>query len=207
MENKETVVHTDLYIAELPTGEIGKVECPVRGAQIDSAKNERVKRERYFAWRLLEHAVWHSKGKSLQEIELSLSPSGKWESPHLFLSITHSKDLVAVALSNAPVGIDLEPIGSPRPERFAERVLTEEEMAEYRSTEECDRLALIYRKWTEKESLFKKEGGTAFIPKEIDTTAGGVISYELEMNDDIYFLSVATDNLEDIGFYPNIELT
>ena len=207
MENKETTVHTDLYIAELPKTEIGRVACEERQAQIDKARSERVKRERYFAWRLLEHALWHSKGKTTSEMELTLSPSGKWESPYIYLSITHSGDLVAVALSNAPVGIDLEPIGSPRPERFAERVLGKEEMAEYRSTEESDRLALIYRKWTEKESLFKKEGGTAFIPKAIDTTQGGVISYELEMNGDIYFLSVATDNLEDIGFYPNIELT
>ena len=207
MDSKDTAVHTDLYIAELPMGEIGRVECEERQAQIDNSGSERVKRERYFAWRLLEHAVMHSKGKSLAEMQPKLSQNGKWESPYIHLSITHSKDLVAVALSNAPVGIDLEPIGSPRPERFAERVLSDEEMAEYRSTEEGDRLPLIYRKWTEKESLFKKEGGTAFIPKQIDTTKGGVISYELEMNGDIYFLSLATDNLEDIGFYPNIELS
>ena len=207
MDNIETNIHTDLYIAELPTGEIGRVECEERQAQIDSSGSERVKRERYFAWRLLEHAVWHSKGKSLSEMQPTLFKSGKWESPHIYLSITHSKDLVAVAISNAPVGIDLEPIGSPRPERFAERVFSEEEMAEYRSTKEGERLALIYRKWTEKESLFKRAGGSSFVPKNIDTTSGGVISYELEMNGDVYFLSVATDNLENIGFYPNIELT
>lgn len=206
MDNQEINIHTDLYIAELPTGEIGRVENEIRRCQIDAASNERVKREKYYSWRLLEYAVWHSRGKSLADIGLTLAPSGRWESEQLFLSISHSRDLIAVALSNAPVGVDIEPIGSPRPERFAERVLNEKELEEYRSTPEDERLALLYRKWTEKESLFKRLGKAAFVPREIDTTEGGVISYELELNGDIYFLSIATPNLEDIGFYPNIEL-
>ncbi len=206
MDNNENNIHTDLYIAEMPAGEIGRVDNETRQRQINEATDERVKRERYYAWRLLEHAVWHSKGKSLADMELTLAPTGRWESPHIFLSIAHSRDLIAVALSNAPIGVDLEPIGSPRPERFAERMLNEGELQEYRSTSEGERLALLYRKWTEKESLFKRIGGSSFIPKEIDTALGGVVSYELEMNEDIYFLSIATDNLEDIGFYPNIEL-
>ena len=72
------------------------------------------------------------------------------------ISISHSNDLVAVAVSDSKenrVGVDVEPISEQNTDtlkRFAERFFTEDEMISFSSGTTLTEI------WTKKEALFKR---------------------------------------------------
>lgn len=70
----------------------------------------------------------------------------------LFVSISHSEDMVACAVSDAPVGIDIQKIRPISP-ALSRHLCTPEE-AEYAGTS----LHRLYEIWTGKEAWFKKQG-------------------------------------------------
>ncbi len=78
-----------------------------------------------------------------------------------FFSISHSGDIVTVAVDDAPIGVDVQ-IVKKMSERLAKRILTEEERTEFESfggerEKERDRYMTV--RWTEKESIAKLLGG------------------------------------------------
>lgn len=87
-------------------------------------------------------------------LEISHNPNGApfiTGAPHIFISISHSSSLVAVAIDNRrPVGIDIEENRSRQLAKVAPRVLNEAEL-EYYSAMPGGLLAA----WTMKEALFK----------------------------------------------------
>lgn len=62
-----------------------------------------------------------------------------------WISVSHSRSLAALAVSDRPVGIDIE-APSPKLERVAERFLSPEELAS---------IPNLLRAWTAKEAAFK----------------------------------------------------
>lgn len=110
--------------------------------------------------------------------------------PGIHISITHTAAAIAVCVSDSPVGLDAETIGSVHP-RVAERLFTESER-EYVG----DDPTRFFEIWTRKESLAKltgegitrrladvdvltgeNTGGAVFIPIEIDGTAACVCTF------------------------------
>ena len=157
----------DVYYSALPRldVEIEKIEHAERRAELKRMKNERVVREKYFAWRLLEFALSKRLGKTPSEVGLFCDGAGKWRSPCVYLSISHSAGAVAVAISDAPVGVDIETEVRTRAENFAERVLNERELRELYALPEGERGWELVRLWSAKEAIFKageKEKGQGF---------------------------------------------
>ena len=70
----------------------------------------------------------------------------------LYMSLTHTNGACAAAISESPVGIDIERPRTIR-ETLAKRVLTQEEYAEYAASRNKDMYFL--EKWTKKESEYK----------------------------------------------------
>ena len=84
-------------------------------------------------------------------------------------SISHSQNDVMCALSNAPVGADIEHI-RPLPYRaIARRFFTQDECCALCNTPDALQLRYFYRLWTLKESYFKMQGtGLVFPLQQIE---------------------------------------
>lgn len=183
---------TYLYVAALPShGEIASLGIPERDAEIAAVSNMRVKREKYYAWRLLELAVRDRFGLTLNELGLRREEYGGWSSEVCELSVSHTADAVAVALCDMPVGVDIEEIHLPRASGFAERIMNETEFAEYLLLSECDRTEKLIRIWTAKEAIFKSQHSPAFIPKDTAVASVPIVTDTLMLGEKKYIWSLA----------------
>ena len=107
MNRKMDKNRTDVYLALLPCGECDEPLHPEeRDTLVKSTANPTVRRERYFVWRLLEMAIRRSLGLELSEIGLRREGE-RWTSALADISLSHGGAL-AVAVSGAPVGVDIE---------------------------------------------------------------------------------------------------
>ena len=193
MNRKMDKNRTDVYLALLPCGECDEPLYPEeRDTLVKNTANPRVRRERYFVWRLLEVAIRRSLGLELSEIRLRREGE-RWTSELADISLSHGGAL-AVAVSGAPVGVDIESLsGDSDTARLAERFLSDTERAEYYAAPEEERRAAFLRIWTAKEAIFKSQRSTAFAPSEVDSGASRVHSRTVRLGDEDFILSVATE--------------
>ena len=198
----------DVYTCAIPCElEMTPLYPESRQAELDSVSNIRVKTEKWCAWKLLEYALERSLGVKMKQTEFEKNENGKWTSEKCFFSISHSDEAVAVAVSRKPVGVDIESHLPSQNDRFADKILNENERALYDSTADEAREHFLLEKWTAKESLFKKDGTLAgFIPKEQDTLSGGLRTLSAKVGGKSYTLSVATDTPKSLRIYENIDL-
>ena len=118
---------------------------------------------RTLAWPLLAAAVRLCWGwEELPPVERSprgkplfAGDAGRW------FSLSHSEGLALCALSDAPVGVDVEVVRPRRPGLPA-YVLSEVEREEFDGSWED-----FYRLWTRKESWCKREDAPLFPPREV----------------------------------------
>lgn len=76
--------------------------------------------------------------------------------PDLYLSVSHSDDLVAAAVSNAPVGVDVQHCRADRPfADLARRIMSEVEWQAWLSLPKEEQPAAFYRSWCGKEAAYK----------------------------------------------------
>lgn len=160
----------DVYYAKIPDKEIGApLRSEERNKEIARARNERAKREKYYAWRLLEYAAGRSFEIEPEQLAPYKAESGKWRSDKIEFSISHSDGAVAVAVAEVPVGVDIEPADARHSERLAKRTMTEEELALYYACPESERAIEFIGAWCAKEAIFKAQNEVALVPKSIDT--------------------------------------
>lgn len=192
MNRKMDKNRTDVYLALLPCGECDEPLYPEeRDTLVKNTANPTVRRERYFVWRLLEVAIRHSLGLELSEIGLRREGE-RWTSELADISLSHGGAL-AVAVSGAPVGVDIESLsGDSDTARLAERFFSDAERAEYCAAPEEERRAAFLRIWTAKEAIFKSQRSAAFAPSEVDSGASRVHSRTVRLGEEDFILSVAT---------------
>lgn len=120
---------------------------------------------RRLAWPLLEQAACLCWGwEALPPVERS--PRGKPRFAGLEgrqFSLSHSGGLALCALSDYPVGVDVERV-RPRREGLPQRVLGSVELAAFDGSWED-----FYRLWTLKESWCKRENGPLYPPRAVET--------------------------------------
>ena len=146
---------TDLYIAVIPDKPIEKVYPPKRQEYIQSASNKKLISQRYFVWKLLEYSFKNSFGFDFEKLEFKLNEQGRWECDECFFSLSHSNNVVAVAVADSPVGVDIECLERSVPDTLYKKILTDKEMSEYIYMEKSKQKKYLIKKWTAKESLFK----------------------------------------------------
>ena len=184
-----------VYISALPSVYEGKALYPKeRQNEIERTKNPEQKKQKYFAWQLLQYAFSKEFGNEFESVDFSLDPSGKWLCDICEFSISHCDNFVAVAISDQPVGIDIEKISKPKASTFAGRTLNKKELAEYTLLSDAERTGFLIKKWTQKEAIFKALNSDSFIPVKIDTEDFAVFSKEILFNDLYYFISVFSQN-------------
>ena len=205
MFRKMPVVH--LYISPLPVCDIGeKLICSERWDEICSVKNDKVRREKYYVWRLLEYALEHTFGAKAKDLRFGRDNSGRWFCDRYEFSLSHSEGMLCVAVSRTPVGVDIEKLRAPRSDRMAEMILTPSETEVYQSLAKADKERYLIEKWCAKESIFKFIHKDNFTPSQIETSDFPVKSGEIMHCGNTYLWAVATDTPDVIKVYDNIIL-
>ena len=194
-----------VYVAKLPLTESAEALSNIeRQAEINAISNERVRREKYYVWRLLEYAMRQSLGIDPAEVEFKKDTSGKWTCDACEFSLSHSGDALAVAISKEPVGVDIERERIKRPDAMADFILTANERREYENiSNEAKEKYLIY-KWCEKESAFKLQNKASFKPAQIETAEFFSTVTETELLLEKYILAVSSKSEDTVKVFNGI---
>ena len=196
----------EVYVAPIPIdGEIKKVSHAIRQAEINAVNNPVVKREKYFVWKLLQYALERSFGKKFTDFAIKKSGSGKWVCDKCEFSLSHSDGVVAVAVSKAPVGVDIEKIASPKMD-ISKEILSASELDEYGVLTDEEKVEFVIRAWTKKESLFKRQNEKTISREDFRNLNVPVFSKIVCVGEKEYSLSVATDNIDKVKLHENIDL-
>ena len=147
---------------------------PERAAEIAACSHERVRRDKTLDWQALLYGLKKSLSLSPETLHFRPRKTGGWTCDEAFFSLTHAGDFVAAAVSNRPVGVDLE-LESAFEARFAGRAKdwTALRRKAYTSSElracENDSLSVFLTRWTRKEAIFKQTGTGRFHPGRIES--------------------------------------
>lgn len=114
---------------------------------------------------LLKHVV-HRYGMDIPNI--FYDSHGKPEIRGLYFNLSHSHDYVVCAVSDKPVGCDVEKVAKIQ-ENIAEHFFAENEVAYLNGFKVEERMDEFYRIWTMKESYLKMTGeGLAYGLKQVE---------------------------------------
>lgn len=184
----------DVYFYVIPnTIKFSKLFPKDRQDELDKSTSEKVKKQKYCVWKVLECALKNSFDIDLKSAKLKKEPSGKWGSEFCNFSMSHSDKYVAVAVSDFPIGIDIESLSKIKAcEKLFDKIACESER-----NIECN-VANIAFLWTKKESIFKKDGAGGFIPKNIDTKKNKTKSFFLDEDE---VVSIACEKMGIVNLY------
>ena len=158
-------------------------------------KNEEKKLQKRCMYNLIYFAFFRM-GIKLRVNSITKDKSGKPMMKGWFLSCSHSKDLITVAVSkNVNIGVDIEAMHLDVPfESFKKKIFHPNESRKVN----VNLINVIYL-WTRKEAIFKMTSKTGkFIPKNIDTAQFLTLSTTLEYKRTRYALSVAAEDNEHV---------
>ena len=136
------------------------------------------------AWRLLYNILLDNNlGRGTVVFEKNGKP--QFSDISIYFSLSHSRDICAVAVSDQPVGVDVEQCREKHNNHLIERSLTEDEMRFFDGD--------FTRIWSRKEALAKMTGqGIMGYPNDIDTMAYDFYEQRIEYNQREYWL-IATN--------------
>lgn len=112
-----------------------------------------------------------------------------------FFSVAHTQDLIVVVFSNLNVGVDLEKHkNNVNLDKLIKRISSCEDIS-------ISKLEQFYDLWTKKEAVFKLNGNEkTFVPKNVLVSSKNINTYRINFNEDIYSLSVASDDECEVEF-------
>ena len=190
--------YIEIYVSEYPFEVESDSIYPIeRQNEIKLCKNKSVAENKFYVWKLLEYAAIKAKELNFCDIKFYKNPNGKWQCDNFEFSLSHSGNIIAVALSDKPVGIDVELKNAARFEKLSNKILTEAEKEKVLSIPKIKRGEAINKLWTVKEASFKLRGAGAFIPNKIETW-GKTFETKTVKSDsgEEYFLTVVSSDLQ-----------
>ena len=195
----------NVLVAEIPTdGEVGEVYPELRSKEISLCKNERVRLQKYYVWKLLEYGLQWTFGCKIENVRFEKGKNGKWSCDRCEFSLSHSENVVAVALSRKPVGVDVEIITPPVVKGLENKILTREERAEFDAID-GDKTSFLIEQWSKKESVFKSRNEKSFLPKKISDYAF-TQTYTLDMAGGRYSFSVTGESIAKLRIKTDVKL-
>ena len=188
-------IKTYIYYAKIPQKYTEERVYPLaRQKDIDGTTNQKVKEQKYFVWKLLSLSLFHIFGMDMKQFNIRKTASGKWVCKDIYFSLTHSKKVVAVAISNKPVGIDLQAIVSVK-SGLENKILTADEKAEYNKLLVEEKQHYLITKWAQKESVFKMQNKLSFKPSSIETSKYSFITHSFTVGETDFILSASGKDL------------
>lgn len=195
----------DVYVANFSPEQIGEerigaILCAARRREIEATSNAALRAARIRDWEVLSLAAGRSLKICAADAQFRKKIGGKWVCDKFEFSLTHTKNAVAAAVSNHPVGVDMEFVGEIA-ERFAperldgmrKRYFTAGEQLAFGGGAED-----FARCFTAKEAAFKRSGKGAFRPSRIDTAKEPLVTFRLT---DGAIVSVCTDHTGSVRVY------
>lgn len=134
------------------------------------------------AWNLL-YKTLRENGLQIGEVVFTESGKPHFKNSFILFSLSHSHDICAIAISDAPVGVDVEIVKSSYNPYLIERSLCENEKAVFDGD--------FTRLWSRKEAVAKMTGeGITGYPNYIDTTRYEFYEEQIEFAGQKYWLVV-----------------
>lgn len=151
-------------IAELPDPkgqpELLELLTPDRRCKIEKQQQAEKRKQSLGAGLLIKEIL--TRHGVLSEF-IRLGSRGKPEADGIFFNLSHSGELVVCAVSDCPVGCDVEKI-KPIHERLIQRYFSEAECQHLGRFAESQRAEEFIRLWTLKESYMKMTGEGIYLP-------------------------------------------
>lgn len=162
------MIYIDDHIEEMDLEAALKQVSSQRREKALRFRHEAGQRQSVAAYRLLQQALEEEYGITEPQ-ELAFGEHDKpylKDHPDIHFSLSHCRVAVACAVSDRPVGIDIESIRSYR-EELAAYVLNEDDLQEVRQAERPD--VEFIKRWTQKEAFLKLTGqGISNAMKDLD---------------------------------------
>lgn len=157
---------------------------------LEKLKIENRIKEKRAGYGLLDYAFKQS-NLDADVTKCFLNETGKPMHKDFYFSISHSSEIVAIAISSAPLGIDIEPCGNEkRTDRLKEKII--------HKNEKCGNTLAL---WTVKEAIFKFSGkDKTFIPSSINTTKFNSKTFRFFWENKEFIMSVVADDLSEVNF-------
>lgn len=192
MTSNQTQQTIRVFVTKYPIG-VSSYYLPLtRRSEIDNCKDETVRQRKYYAFKLLELALNLVYSKLMRDVSFEKKPSGKWVCDVCEFSISHCNDIVVVAVSDNPVGVDVELNDVSRfDERMQQRIFCKNEQNAAWQMSSEQRAVYANKLWTVKEAVFKRDEGSAFVPSAIDSTLTACETVTISDGGKRYYLSTA----------------
>ena len=187
------IVH--VYVQRFPFAvEEEKICPPERVAEIESCSNADVRRQKYFVWKLLEKALMRSFGLTMDKLDLRRTDSGKWTCSACQFSLSHSGNVVAVAVSRKPIGVDVERLDESRfTDAMEQKIATQREREQLQGLGN-NRGTALNALWNKKEAIFKSLEQKSFVPSGIQTEQFATVTKQFQCDGKQYLISVASED-------------
>jgi phosphopantetheinyl transferase len=179
-----------VYIKKFPFDTDKKIYPKERKKEVLSTSNQKVKEEKFYVWKLLQDLLKTKCDKDIKKVKF-YKENAKWMADGFYFSLSHTGDIVAVAVAKNPVGIDVEFTNGDKFLKIKDKMLTPSENDTYLNISNERKTDYLTELWTKKESLFKMQNGDVFHPNNIDTLSKDVISKKFSIDDKTFYLSVA----------------
>lgn len=191
----------DVYVAPMPENlTMDAVYPPQREKELQKTTHSGLRAQRYMAWKLLQYAAERSFHVDFASLRFKKSIWGKWTNDKFHFSLSHTEGMVAVAVSNGPVGLDMENIRVFK-EKFADRIpalMKKITLGQENALPPTIENAL--KLWTAKESIFKLRGSGKFVPGKVSTDEAPVEGQCLMLREPVY-LSLCGEKVKSARYY------
>lgn len=180
-----------VFIATYPFNIDKDICCLERKKELETIKNDEVKKQKFYVWKLLETALEKYLNYDLQDIKFTHLPNGKWICNKCHFSLSHSDNVVAVAISDKPVGVDIQLQKEiENINLFKKHLLNENEMKRVPNNYLLEAFAM-------KEAMFKESNEVNFVPSHFDILNTEKCKfYNLTIANKAYKLAVCCDNIK-----------
>ena len=187
--------YLNIYLAPIPNDDfVGTLSFKERNEEISRVNCLEVKKQKYWVWKLLELAILRDLKMLPEDVGFKKEKSGKWTADKFYFSLSHTNDMVCVAISDKPVGADIENIDRLSKHDSLEKL----KVKVLHKKEEVNSDKELLELWTKKESIYKCDGKSSFVPNKILASEYPVVSFEI---DDEYALSACGKEIDRIRFY------
>jgi 4'-phosphopantetheinyl transferase len=159
---------------DLPSIEVENLTqflTPAELALCDRCRVAHVRQHKIVARARLRQILSGYLDRSPRAIEISIGVQGKPQVTGLEFNLSHSGELVAYAISNRAVGIDIERVRSIDLAGIIERFFAPSEFAAWQKLPPADQELAFFRTWTVKEAYLKALGTGLHTPlSEVEVT-------------------------------------
>ena len=171
----------NVYLAEADRFSLDFPVPPEREREIFACSDPLTRQARIANWAILRRAARHCFSLDADMLRFVRRKNGGWACDRFPFSFSHADGLCCVAVSNAPVGVDLETIegfshrsAAEKLDKLRAKCFSAAELSAYPETAEG-----FLTCWTRKEAIFKASNKRAFSPAGTDSLTDHAATFKL----------------------------